>query len=115
MNSKLEPCPFCGSVPSIRKWHDEDMCFWAQVKCSCCGASSRGNWTSSLSEVCPIFYDEVRSEWNRRSAPQPAVPDGYVPVPRAAVTEVLRISDRQHPAWDAVKAALLSAAKGVGS
>jgi len=33
-------------------------------------------------------------------------------VPRAAVTEVLRISDRQHPAWDAVKAALLSAAKG---
>jgi hypothetical protein len=44
--------------------------------------------------------------------PQPAVPDGYVPVPRAAVTEVLRISDRQHPAWDAVKAALLSAGKG---
>jgi hypothetical protein len=43
--------------------------------------------------------------------PQPAVPEGYVPVPRAAVTEVLRISDRQHPAWDAVKAALLSAGK----
>jgi len=37
--------------------------------------------------------------------------EGYVPVPRAAVTEVLRISDRQHPAWDAVKAALLSAGK----
>jgi hypothetical protein len=45
-------------------------------------------------------------------APQPVVPEGYVLVPRAAVTEVLRISDRQHPAWEEVRTALLRAGKG---
>jgi hypothetical protein len=43
--------------------------------------------------------------------PQPVVPEGYVIVSRAAVTEVLRISDRQHPAWEEVRTALLSAGK----
>jgi hypothetical protein len=46
-----------------------------------------------------------------RHTPQPAIPEGYVLVPRAAVTEVLRISDRQHPAWEEVRTALLSAGK----
>jgi len=43
---------------------------------------------------------------------QPVVDEGYVLVSRAAVTEVLRISDRQHPAWEEVRTALLSAGKG---
>jgi hypothetical protein len=46
------------------------------------------------------------------TTPQPVVPEGYVLVPRAAVTEVLRISDRQHPAWEEVRTALLRAGKG---
>lgn len=41
-------------------------------------------------------------------------PAGYVPVPRAALAEVIRISDRSHPAWDAVKAAMIAAAERKG-
>jgi hypothetical protein len=71
---------------------------------------------SSLQREIRILLGEIdvlkSSLLEAEAVPQPAVPEGYVPVPRAAVTEVLRISDRQHPAWDAVKAALLSAAKG---
>jgi mannose-1-phosphate guanylyltransferase len=35
-----------------------------------------------------------------------ATPEGYVCVPRKAIEEVVRISDRKHDAWDAVKEAI---------
>jgi hypothetical protein len=43
-----------------------------------------------------------------KSAAQEKQPD-MVSVPRAALIEVLRISDRQHFAWEEVKSALLAA------
>lgn len=55
----------------------------------------------------------VQIAWDAWQAAQAeAVPEGHVVVPRLAVSEVLRISERQHPAWEEVRTALLSAAKG---
>ena len=39
----------------------------------------------------------------------PAVPDGFVIVERSALSEVLRISDREHPAWESCRTAMLTA------
>lgn len=65
MSEELKPCPFCGGPADIRHSHDEDGCYWAAVKCRKCGASTRGKWASNRSDTCPIFYGEVRDEWNR--------------------------------------------------
>ena len=46
------------------------------------------------------------------TTPQPVVPEGYVLVPRAAATEVLRTSSNRGGAWEEIRAALLSAGKG---
>jgi hypothetical protein len=40
---------------------------------------------------------------------QPQVPDGFVIVERSALSEVLRISDREHPAWESCRSAMLTA------
>ena len=81
----LLPCPFCpdGGKPYIDHSHDPDGCYWAKVKCHTCGASSRGQWASDRSDACPIFYAEVREEWNRRAQPAP----GAEPVAWAATSE----------------------------
>jgi hypothetical protein len=54
----------------------------------------------------------IKLQASLQHSEEPVVPEGYVLVSRAAVTEVLRISDRQHPAWEEVRTALLSAGKG---
>jgi hypothetical protein len=46
----------------------------------------------------------------REQDPQP-VPEGYVLVPRAAATEVLRTSSNRGGAWEEIRSALLSAGK----
>jgi len=45
------------------------------------------------------------------ASPQPVVPEGYVLVPRAAATEVLRTSSNRGGAWEEIRSALLSAGK----
>jgi hypothetical protein len=61
--------------------------------------------------IATFNADRVSVGTKLYTAPQPVVSEGYVLVPRAAATEVLRISDRQHPAWEEVRTALLSAGK----
>ena len=63
---KLAACPFCGGRSAIRTSEDADGCYWAKVRCDSCGAESRGKWANSSADTCPIFYAEVRDEWNRR-------------------------------------------------
>jgi hypothetical protein len=50
---------------------------------------------------CPTEKAVLQRFWRRHI--------GNVSVPRAALIEVLRISDRQHFAWEEVKSALLAA------
>ncbi|WP_422383241.1 hypothetical protein [Roseibium album] len=65
--SPFKPCPFCGDAAFIRTSYDEDECYWAWVECKGCGARTRGHWASDSSNTCPIFYAEVRDDWNQRS------------------------------------------------
>lgn len=67
MQSELLPCPFCGGAPHVRPSQDPDGCFWSWVECNRCGARTRGDWVSSSAETCPVFYEGVREEWNRRA------------------------------------------------
>lgn len=67
--SELKPCPFCGGKGAIKHKHDVDGCLWASVACLDCGCGTRGKWVSDSSDACPIFYAEVRDEWNRRPEP----------------------------------------------
>ena len=65
---ELKPCPFCNGSAHIRPSQDADGCFWSWVQCNQCGARTQGDWASNRSETCPIFYEGVREEWNRRAA-----------------------------------------------
>lgn len=65
---ELLPCPFCGGTPGMAHSYDADGCYWARVRCDACGAQTRGRWASNRGDACPIFYGEVRSEWNQRTA-----------------------------------------------
>lgn len=65
----LKPCPFCGSEKNyIKTRYDEDGsdATWKFVECSNCGCRTRGKWFTASND-CPIFYEEVRDEWNKRS------------------------------------------------
>ena len=65
--SELKICPFCGGKARMSKNYDGDMVQWDFVKCDSCGARSRGKWVSHSSNACPIYYEEVRQEWNTRT------------------------------------------------
>lgn len=67
--AELLPCPFCGGKPHVRPSQDADGCFWAWVQCGQCGARTQGDWVSSCTGACPIFYEGVRNEWNQRALP----------------------------------------------
>lgn len=67
----LLPCPFCGAAAHIAHSEDQDGCYWAKVRCSGCGVESRGRWASNRSTNWPIFYGEVRDEWNTRTTEKP--------------------------------------------
>lgn len=79
-------CPVCGAIGLYRERRPDgdDVC-------------ANGHTYKSSSAL----------KFPHQPPPVPVeVPDDYVQVPRAALLEVLRISDRKHYAWDAVKAAV---------
>jgi hypothetical protein len=65
--SELKSCPFCGKKATLTHSYDPDGCYWAYIKCNGCEVRSRGKWTSVRSDACPLFYEEVRDEWNTRA------------------------------------------------
>ena len=67
MANELKPCPFCGgnsisfrSTPDM----DTDGKFHC-VSCNECGAKSREKFAM---DACPLFYEELRNQWNTRPA-----------------------------------------------
>lgn len=64
---ELLPCPFCGGAPGVVHTTDVDDTKWVHVECYGCGARTRGDWIPPSSDQCPIFFQEVRAEWNRRA------------------------------------------------
>lgn len=70
-NQELKPCPFCGNeAVSIQSESDHPEYGsggrFYYVRCPSCRAQSGSKYAH---EVCPIFYSEVRQEWNNRAAP----------------------------------------------
>lgn len=65
--SNLKLCG-CGGAPDTRNTFDEDGCAWYFIQCRGCGTRTRGKWVSASSDTCPIFYEEVRGEWNTAMA-----------------------------------------------
>lgn len=65
---KLLECPFCGSGSEIRTSYDNDgsNAVWKFVQCNGCGSRTMGKWFSPGND-CPLFYEEVRDQWNRRA------------------------------------------------
>jgi|GEM_PF-6505342 Lar family restriction alleviation protein len=62
-NKSLLPCPFCGEIPSERRWMDESVYSHAtveylQITCDGCDAGTRASEK----------HDEIRSAWNTRAA-----------------------------------------------
>lgn len=67
----LKPCPFCGDQsPIMHSSYDTDGsdATWKFIKCHKCGARTQGKWFSHGND-CPIFYEEVRDQWNIRALP----------------------------------------------
>ncbi|EME1467920.1 Lar family restriction alleviation protein [Serratia marcescens] len=65
----LKPCPFCGGAAHITSevgdpW--DDIGKFHYVRCGTCRARSGAKYASNGND-CPIFYQEVRAEWNHRS------------------------------------------------
>lgn len=77
----LKPCPFCGATAIVRSSHDADGCYWAHVECTVCRARTSGDWASSSSETCPLFYEGVREAWQTRAALE--AEQAVLPVPAA--------------------------------
>lgn len=64
--TKLLPCPFCGSDARISTEHDEDAFgLFYYVICQKCRSRSSSKFVSN-GEECPNFYEEVRELWNAR-------------------------------------------------
>lgn len=61
-------CPACGGKPVMRSTSDVDGMRWHHVECSGCGLRTRGKWVSHYSEECPLFFQEVWSEWPKPQA-----------------------------------------------
>ena len=67
--SDLKACPCCGSERvRLTKTYDTDGTEWHYVECADCGLRTRGKWVSTPDNTCPIFFEEVRSQWNHRKA-----------------------------------------------
>lgn len=69
MGSLLKECPFCGDKDaSIRTEYDNDgsNTTWKYVECIKCRSRTAGKWFSGTND-CPIFYEEVRDQWNQRA------------------------------------------------
>jgi len=68
MSTELKPCPFCGGKAHIvsETLLDEIGRFYS-VKCSKCGAKSGEKFAN---DTCPLFFEEVREQWNRRPLEQ---------------------------------------------
>lgn len=64
------------------------------------------HWRPTMESALADYQRIAEAHYSRETA---RVPDGFVPVPLAALLEVLRISDRRHDSWDAVKRAIASA------
>lgn len=70
-NQELKPCPFCGNE-SVSIQSESDHPEYGSggrfyyVRCPSCRAQSGSKYAH---EVCPIFYSEVRQEWNNRASP----------------------------------------------
>lgn len=62
----LLPCPFCFKAAAFQRDRDPDGCMWVKVKCTGCGAETRGNRFTDPSGPCPIGYQELRDQWNQR-------------------------------------------------
>ena len=64
----MKPCPFCGGSPIMKTDYDTDgsEATWKFIECSKCRARSGGKWFSPGND-CPIFYEEVRDQWNIRN------------------------------------------------
>lgn len=71
--SELKPCPFCGYrhvyVKSEAADPFDDVGRFYYVYCPNCQARSGASYASNGND-CPIFYSEVRDEWNRRADDQ---------------------------------------------
>lgn len=67
--SDLKCCPFCGGKGQIRDEAGDpfdDIGRFYYVRCVDCRAQSGSKYASNGND-CPIFYEEVRQEWNQRS------------------------------------------------
>ncbi|HFN3475744.1 TPA: Lar family restriction alleviation protein [Enterobacter hormaechei] len=68
--SNLLPCPFCGGVAHVASEAEHPEYgsggrFYF-VRCGSCRAQSGSKYAGPGND-CPIFYSEVRSEWNQRT------------------------------------------------
>lgn len=66
MNSKLKPCPFCGSEDLLEDMNSSRflviLYFNSSVRCKGCGAEIR-----SENQTLPIAaQQQARDKWNRR-------------------------------------------------
>ena len=65
--TKLAACPFCGGKSHIGRESDLDgFGTFYFVQCDKCRARSGQKYVSTGND-CPLFYAEVRDEWNRRA------------------------------------------------
>ncbi len=62
----LKPCAHCGGKAHVLTDYDANGITWKFVGCWDCGLRTRGKWLSSPSDDCPMFYEDVRAEWNAR-------------------------------------------------
>lgn len=67
----LKPCPFCGgNRVGIKRQHDLDTDgSYYRIECRDCGVGTKERFAY---EACPIFFDGIRNEWNRRHNETPS-------------------------------------------
>lgn len=76
----MKPCPFCGGAPHIVSEYEpysESGGKFYRVRCGSCRAQSAAKYASQGND-CPIFYAEVRDEWNQRHEENPAEADRWL-------------------------------------
>lgn len=56
---------FCGDLPKMKTEYSSDYSdtTWKYIQCDTCRVRTLGKWYSKGND-CPIFYQEVRDEWN---------------------------------------------------
>lgn len=75
MSDSLKPCPCCGGKGRIRSDYDADMTRWHHVECDDCPMRTKGKWHSDGND-CPLYYQEIRDEWNNRPLVDKAYMEG---------------------------------------